>query len=178
MLKNTLRTLVRSVFDKMKKKLNLGCGNDYKEGWVNLENKGEYIDRKYKADKFHDLNKYPYPFKSNEFDLILASHLVEHLEDPLRFFKECRRILSANGELTVVVPHYTNPMAYTPLHKTYWSYKSMRHAANGLRLKEVKLKFTPKYKLIELIAGKFPVFYENTPLSIFPAKEIEAVYCK
>ena len=71
----------------MKKKLNLGCGNDYKEGWVNLENTDGYIDRKYKADVFHDLNKYPYPFKSNEFDLILASHLVEHLEDPLRFFK-------------------------------------------------------------------------------------------
>ena len=162
----------------MRKKLNLGCGNDYREGWVNLENTGGYIEKKYKADVVHDLNKYPYPFKSNEFDAILASHLVEHLDDPLRFFKECRRILSANGELTVIVPHYTNPMAYTPLHKTYWSYKSMKHVANGLRIKEVKLKFTPKYKLIEWIARRFPVFYENTPLSIFPAKEIEAVYCK
>ena len=162
----------------MKKKLNLGCGSDYKNGWVNLEDTGEYIDVKYKADIFHNLNKYPYPFKTNEFDLIMASHVAEHLDDPIKFFKECRRILSEDGKLIVIVPHFTNSMAYTPLHKTYSIYKSMRHAASGLKLKEVKLNFTPKYKFIEWVARRFPVFYENTPLRMFPAKEIEAVYCK
>ena len=71
----------------MKKKLNLGCGRDYKEGWVNLENTNKYISTKFKADIYHDLNKYPYPFKDDQFGLIVASHLVEHFDDPIDFLR-------------------------------------------------------------------------------------------
>jgi len=35
-------------------KLNLGCRNNYREGWINAE-----IDRDCKADTYFDLNKYP-----------------------------------------------------------------------------------------------------------------------
>lgn len=32
------------------------------------------------------------PFKDKSFDYIIASHLVEHLENPALFFKECMRV--------------------------------------------------------------------------------------
>ena len=79
-------------------KLHLGCGEDYKEGWVN-------VDRYSKSDIKHDLNNYPYPFEDNSVDYILAEHIVEHLDDTLDFFTEAYRILKKGGRLRVQVPH-------------------------------------------------------------------------
>ena len=155
------------------KRLNLGCNKVYKEGWVNLD-----IDRNYKADVYHNLNIYPYPFKNKEFDYILASHIIEHLDDPARAIKEMRRILKDKGELCIIVPHYTNPMAYSPRHKTFYSYKTIVHICEGMKIKERKLVFTPKYKFMEWFARRFSVFYENTPLRMFPAKEIRVIMMK
>src|SRR3989338_1380852 len=155
------------------KRLNIGCNKVYKEGWVNLD-----IDRSYKADVYHDLNKYPYPFKNREFGYILASHIIEHLDNPSKAVKELKRILRDDGELCIIVPHYTNPMAYSPRHKAFYSYKTIVHICKGMKIKERKLVFTPKYRFMEWFAWKFPVFYENTPLRMFPAKEIRLVLTK
>jgi len=155
------------------KKLNLGTGNDYRQGWVNVDSNKEI-----KADVYHNLDSYPYPFKDEEFDYILSSHIIEHLDNPLKFTEELKRILKKDGLICIIVPHYTNPMSYTPFHKSYYSYKTINHVINNLKIKEKKLIFTPKYKFMELIANKFPIFYENTPLRIFPAKEIKVILKK
>lgn len=162
------------------KKLNLGCNKDYREGWVNHDvNKKEdeeaYHSSTVKADVYHNLDKFPYPFKNEEFDYVLASHIVEHLQSPRKFFKEMKRILKKGGKICVVVPHFTNPMSYTPLHKGFYSYKTVNHVCDCLRIVEKKLVFTPKYKFMEVFARKYPIFYENTPLRLFPAKEIKVV---
>jgi ubiquinone/menaquinone biosynthesis C-methylase UbiE len=39
-----------------------------------------------------DLNKYPLPFKDKEFDFVICSHIVEHLQNPKRFCEEIQRI--------------------------------------------------------------------------------------
>lgn len=39
-------------------KLNLGCGNDIREGWVNLD-----INKKEGVNVVHDLNEVPLPFE-------------------------------------------------------------------------------------------------------------------
>jgi predicted SAM-dependent methyltransferase len=69
------------------KKLNLGCGQDYRDGWTNVE-----ILKGLKADVHHNLDKTPYPFKRNEFDLILMKMVLEHLKDPIKILKEVIRI--------------------------------------------------------------------------------------
>jgi len=48
-------------------KLNIGCGKDLKEGYVNLD----VVN--YGGNQIHDLNKFPYPFEENTFDEIYAS---------------------------------------------------------------------------------------------------------
>ena len=53
-------------------KLNIGCGKDIKEGYVNLD----VVD--YGGNQIHDLNKFPYPFEENSFDEIFASHMLEY----------------------------------------------------------------------------------------------------
>ena len=60
------------------KRLNAGCGNNYKEGYVNLD-----ILDNVKKDVKHDLNEFPYPFNDDEFDYILLDNTLEHLEADL-----------------------------------------------------------------------------------------------
>lgn len=84
------------------KKLNLGCGEDKKEGFVNLD-----WNKLVEPDVVHDLNNVPYPFSDNEFDLVNASHVLEHLEKPFIIMEELHRILKPNGKLIVRVPHFS-----------------------------------------------------------------------
>ncbi len=51
-----------------------------------------------------DLNKEPIPFEDDFFDFIVASHIIEHLNDPLNFFKECLRVLKPGGKLYIEAP--------------------------------------------------------------------------
>ena len=47
-------------------KLNLGCGKDIKEGYINLD----IVD--YGGNQIHNINSFPYPFEDNTFDEIYA----------------------------------------------------------------------------------------------------------
>ena len=83
-------------------KLNLGCGLDYREGWVNLDfNKGV------KADIYHDLNK-PLPFKENEVDYILIDNIIEHLniERVISLIQELHSICKNKAIIEIYAPHY------------------------------------------------------------------------
>lgn len=55
------------------KKLNLGCGFDYRPGWVNLDSNDSI-----KADIHHDLEK-KLPFEDNPFDEVFAGQVIEHV---------------------------------------------------------------------------------------------------
>jgi 2-polyprenyl-3-methyl-5-hydroxy-6-metoxy-1,4-benzoquinol methylase len=44
-------------------------------------------------------------FSPESFDLVLASHLVEHLNDPQAFFAEARRILRPDAYLILITPN-------------------------------------------------------------------------
>ena len=72
-------------------KLNLGCGKDLKEGYVNLD----IVD--YGGNQIHDINKFPYPFADNYFDEIYASHVLEHIDNFNKTITELYRILKPNG---------------------------------------------------------------------------------
>jgi SAM-dependent methyltransferase len=50
----------------------------------------------------------PLPFADGVFDLIHCGDGVEHLENPFALLRELARVLSANGSLIVVTPHYTS----------------------------------------------------------------------
>lgn len=89
-------------------KLNVGSGSDYKQGWMNLD-----FDGHVKADIYHNLNVYPYPFSDNSFDFILCSHILEHLIDPYAFVMEMHRILKPGGEIVFKLP--VSSFSYTHL---------------------------------------------------------------
>lgn len=96
------------------------------------------IDRKYKSDypkdkvigldKFHvsgadviaDLEK-SFPFKDNSFDMVVASHVLEHTVNFFSIMEEIHRVLKPKGTLKVWVPHFSSNLAYTnPDHKRFF----------------------------------------------------------
>ena len=44
-----------------------------------------------------DLNEFPYPFKDNEFDVVLSNQVIEHLFYPVKFMREVFRLLKPGG---------------------------------------------------------------------------------
>lgn len=83
-------------------KLNLGCGEHKKEGYVNLD-----WQSLTQPDVAHDLNVLPYPFPDGTFELIEAYHVIEHLDKPFLVMKEMHRILKPGGKLHLKVPHFS-----------------------------------------------------------------------
>lgn len=84
------------------KKLNLGCGETKKEGYVNVD-----WQSLANPDVTHDLNSLPYPFPDNSFDIIEAFHVLEHLDKPFAIMKELHRISKPGGEVIIKVPHFS-----------------------------------------------------------------------
>ncbi len=68
----------------------------------------------------------PLPFADASFDLIHCRWVIEHLEDPLRIFREFARVLKPGGRLLALTPnifHYTTIVArLTP----YWFHRWWR----------------------------------------------------
>ena len=87
-------------------KLNLGCGNDYRydKSWVNLDITPPCSVR---ADIRKGL-----PFQSRSFNLVWASHVLEHVPDLRRLQKELARVIKTGGLLKAVVPYYLSPDAW------------------------------------------------------------------
>lgn len=84
------------------RRLNLGAGEDRKEGYVNLD-----WSELANPDVVHDLNVFPYPFPDGSFDEIFASHVLEHLDRPFNVMREFHRLLSPGGRLIIKVPHFS-----------------------------------------------------------------------
>jgi SAM-dependent methyltransferase len=84
------------------KKLNLGCGEHKKEGFINLD-----WSPLNAPDVVHDLNALPYPFADNSIDEVEAFHVLEHLDKPFAIMKELHRILKPEGVLHIKVPHFS-----------------------------------------------------------------------
>lgn len=99
----------------MKKILNIGCGE------VKIERTGfevhnlDYVKRNQKNFKIHNLNFPPYPYKNNEFDVIIMNDVLEHLvlydrnkEYWIDIFRELCRILKPKGILEIRTPHFAS----------------------------------------------------------------------
>ena len=103
----------------MKKVLDIGCGNHKIPGSIGLDSsKVEGVD------VVHDLEKFPYPFKDNSFDVIHANQVLEHLEPPLdKILKELCRICKPKGRIKIIVPHALNVSAFgDPTHKKFFTW--------------------------------------------------------
>lgn len=82
-------------------KLNLGCGKDIKEGFVNVDlKKGTGVTLVINFNNDSLMNYY----NEGTVDYILCSHMLEHLINPVDFILDCQKILKKHGILEVRLP--------------------------------------------------------------------------
>jgi ubiquinone/menaquinone biosynthesis C-methylase UbiE len=130
--------------------INLGCGNDYREGWVNVDG-----NKNVKADIYCNFTD-KLPFTDNYADEILLDNVLEHIESNkyLMFMEELWRVAKPNAKITIYVPHYSGMYAFKhPTHYMYFGVGSMdifnpedvftgeRYSLARFELKEEKLLF-------------------------------------
>ena len=61
---------------------------------------------------------HPLPFRDETFDLVVARHVIEHLDNIQLFISECYRILKKNGMLEIITPNFlSRDTRNDPTHK-------------------------------------------------------------
>ncbi len=96
-------------------KLNLGCGDKKRDGYVNVDVCGN-------PDQRYDLSIFPWPWPDGSADEVYSEHFLEHVQDYERTVLEIHRVLKAGGLLWFRVPHHRAPMATWHLHR--WSFST------------------------------------------------------
>ena len=93
--------------EKISLKLNLGCGGDLKEGYLNIDTKApENLPKEYNFRQGDAGNLFFIPDKC--VDEIYAKYLIEHIHilDLKEYLFEWRRVLKEDGKLIVIFPDF------------------------------------------------------------------------
>jgi SAM-dependent methyltransferase len=97
-------------------KLNLGCGHDTRDGWVNLDSAALPG-----VDVVHDLAVVPLPFENARFSEVLCQDVLEHV-DYVQVLRELHRVLRPGGTVRIRSPHFSSRAVYVdPTHRTGFS---------------------------------------------------------
>ncbi len=100
--------------------LNIGCGFDVDPQFTNSDKQLAGG-----ADVLWDLEHTPSPFMANTFQLIVASHVLEHTYKLMPLMDEIYRILKPNGHLIIFVPYFmTHAAIANPEHCRTFSEQS------------------------------------------------------
>lgn len=133
--------------DLQSKNLNLGCGDDYRDGWVNVD------IGNCKKDIEHNLEILPLPFDNDLFEYILLQHVLEHIDRAIfvRFMEELHRISKKGSHIYIEVPYYNSKNAWTDFtHKNFFTEESFGYFDNTHHLRHLgviyNINFTFKTK--------------------------------
>ena len=110
------------------------CGTDLSETAL------AYARREYGLTDLY-CSEFPPEDREETFDVVIASHIIEHVIDPPRFVTECARFLKPGGLFLVLTPnvrsvgirtfgrHY--PVFCPPIHLNYFSTRTLRRVLSG-----------------------------------------------
>jgi SAM-dependent methyltransferase len=160
--------------------LDLGCGRNKIDSAIGLD-----LHPQKGVDVVADLKK-PLPFKTSSFDLVRASHVVEHLPDICSFLAEVHRVLKPGGRICILTPHYSTAGSYRdPTHVHHLAVKSFDYFCGlagedflpvnyRFEMLQRRIIFGRKAHLgIEAWANRHPDLYEQHFAMLLPALEIE-----
>ncbi|MBU3924008.1 MAG: class I SAM-dependent methyltransferase [Nanoarchaeota archaeon] len=151
-------------------KLNVGCGLDYREGWINLDR-----DKDANADVVFDLSKLSerekLPFSDNYFERIIMFDVLEHFFDPLPILKELYRVCKIGGTIEIKVPYGVNSVKALEHRRIFvlgsfntHSFETTHSDAGVIRLNIKEIRIYSQLSS-ETFLGKFKKFYYNFFLS-------------
>ena len=98
----------------------------------------------------HDVIKL---FESNSIDKIYSRHCFEHIKNLEKVFIEINRVLKINGELELIIPHFSNPFYYSdPTHVNFFGLYTFSYYFHDNYLKRkvptYKEKLLWKYQIL------------------------------
>ena len=113
------------------------------------------------ADVVADLQE-PWPFEDNSVGVLRASHVFEHLRDPVHAMNEAYRVLAPGGWLLLEVPSTDGRGAFQdPTHVSFWNQNSIWYYT-----KREFARFIPQF------TGRFQ---DSRTVTFFPG-EFEATH--
>lgn len=120
---------------KVDLKVHLGCGNDVREGFVNIDKTSQPIPGIVRVD----MEKGWLPFDDNSVSLVECHHVFEHIHNLLPLMNEIHRVLKRGGILNASTPVYPYAEAFQdPTHVRYFTLNTWRYFVDSeLLWKEV-----------------------------------------
>lgn len=107
----------RWVKDKNLMRVDLGGAFNSPEGYMS-------VDLREGADVQSDLNE-RWPFRDGVVGIVRASHILEHLRDPIHTMNELHRVLAPGGFAFIEVPSTDGRGAWQdPTHISFWNQNS------------------------------------------------------
>lgn len=94
-------------------RLNLGCGKFPMKGWVNVDGtRGPGVDHVMNLERIHS-----WPWDTDSVDEVYASHVIEHIQNPLRMMNQLHRVCKPDARATFLCPYGSSDDAWVnPTH--------------------------------------------------------------
>lgn len=156
-------------------RINLGSGRKKLKGYINVD-----ITSIVEPDVVWDLEKFPYPFKTNSADEIYMEHCLEHIDDIKGCLREVYRILKPDGVFRFYVPHFSYGFAH-PFHKRGFSYGFLTFLSVDGEYEVPEVNFSQKsfrfnYTRMDMAFMKFLAFFLNFFANLHPGL-CERIWC-
>ena len=91
--------------------------------------------------------------KSNFFDYVILTEVIEHVEDPVAFIKAIKKMLKVDGRIILTTPNKSiapNDVIWDsespPIHHWWFSEKSIKYMASSLNLSTSFVDFSKYYR--------------------------------
>jgi SAM-dependent methyltransferase len=177
--------------EKNIKKIDIGCGQNKKEGFIGVDCIGMSG-----VDIVCNLDKEELPLEDDSVSEVYSMHFMEHTRDLLVIMEEIWRVSRHEAKVTIAVPYYNSIGAFRdPTHKQFFTYETFDHFTSTTKLpsfySDSKFKIIKKKILfypsnsniygkirflhmmpVQLLASVFPYLYEHSWLRLFAAKDL------
>ncbi len=189
---------------KNKRVMDYGCG----PGWGSViiakkakevvgvdisEGALKYAESQYQLPnlKFIKIDNYPTNFTPESFDIIISSHVIEHIDDVKIYLNQLKRLLKKDGILILTTPNkrfrllpFQKP--YDPYHKREYNYKELkRDLMSVFNRFEIKGIYSPKkideieIRVLRTINNPFIIYFRDPIFlmleKLFPRKIVNFI---
>jgi|TARA_B110000483_G_scaffold209488_1_gene255846 ubiquinone/menaquinone biosynthesis C-methylase UbiE len=122
--------------------LELGCGESKKNNDAIAIDLIDFPGVDIVGDIYEVLQQIP----SGSISYIYSSHVFEHLDNLPEILIELHRVLQREGELDIIVPHFSNSFFYSdPTHNSFFGLYTFSYYFND----KIFSRSVPKYALID-----------------------------
>jgi len=97
-----------------------------------------------KPDLVWDLRKTPWPIPDNQFDIVYAENIIEHLPDTCGIMDEIWRVCREGAVVKIIVPHYTGFTSWScPEHYKTFTSITFDYFDKQFDVVKKRLKYSP-----------------------------------